>query len=287
MTHGLTVQASTHAESVAFDSLDPPAQFKAKKLQDGRVLVEDVPIFAETEARYTPDGKLYAPPIGLPWLKGAFEAFQRKPGYWAPLHGDHHSGGVLEGVKDRERFGEFRARSVRLMRVDGKLKWAFTADYLFDDEEKAKRSNRFPYQSVEIVNEKPDEINSVALLSDKAPFVRFPNRRLAFSAGAGEPLCYATSGEGRSAFVWKSAAFGGLDGVEFAPETEPSTGSGPFTKTLAEIERKEPAPADPSAVGAPVERETPKPDPRAVSSQNTAAFAAEEDSVEDEKKPDA
>jgi hypothetical protein len=198
MGYSLVGPGSTRAESAASDSLDPPSAFRAKRLPDGRVLVEDVPVFCETEARYTPDGKLYAPPIGLPWLKGAFEAFQRNPGYWAPLHGDHHTGGLLEGVKDRERFGEFRARSLRLMRVDGQLRWTFTADYLFDDEEKAKRSNRFPYQSVEIVNEKPSEINSVALLSDKAPFVRFPNRRVAFQAG--DRVAYAAGGN-LAAFV--------------------------------------------------------------------------------------
>jgi hypothetical protein len=144
------------------------ASYRTAKQPDGKVRVYDVPVFGENERDFGDEVLGY----DLKWLSTALKIDQklRAENYRAPMHFGHHEPGV-----DRERAGEIELKGVGRRLFHGKAKWILFADLVFDTAEKFERFKReYVYRSVEISPEKPNEINSLALLASEAPYFRFP-----------------------------------------------------------------------------------------------------------------
>lgn len=153
----------------ASDPLTLPRSYRAVQCSDGTVRVPGCPIFGENR-RVSPSGDLAQ--FGCEWLQRAVlrDRKMRSTGYKAPLHFGHHEPGVI-----RDPAGYVELDDVALRWYDGELAWIMFGTLIFKsykDFQRAKDS--YPYRSVEISHEKPDEINSLALLDTEAPFFRFP-----------------------------------------------------------------------------------------------------------------
>lgn len=185
-------------------TLDLPTKYHLEAQPDGKVLIRGVPIFAETTER---DGK--ALPYDAKWMARALEKHQGQAGYWAPVHYRHHEVDPKTGEKREktERAGDMRQDEIVRRNLDGKPAWVTLASLRFDSEADARTAiAKFPYRSVEIVPDKPDEINSLALLSSEAPYHRFPNL-----------VAFAASADGAHRFVWRTR----LMADDKAPADEP------------------------------------------------------------------
>lgn len=150
-----------------------PTKYAIEYKGNGSVVVKDVPVFGENKRDLFFEELNY----DHKWLKKALKNDQklRSNGYKAPMHFGHHG-----GIDSKERAGFFELTEVRLVNYNDEDIYVIFANLVFDDEikfEKAKKE--FPYRSVEISFEKPNEINSLALLSSEAPFFRFPNMEFA------------------------------------------------------------------------------------------------------------
>lgn len=183
-THTTATSANHIATAAAFVFEAIPSLPTAHVFEDqadGRVIVRRVPIFAEVGER----GGVETP-WNAKWVKAALAKAQAQPGYWMPVHYRHHADGA-----DAGRAGDARPTEVATALVDGKPKAVLFADLRFDSRAEAEHAvKKFPYRSVEISPEKPDEINSLALLGSEAPYHRFPNLT-AFATARG------------MAFVWR------------------------------------------------------------------------------------
>lgn len=178
-------------------------RYDAERRPDGAFAIRSVPIFAENERSGLLGDTLS---FNKKWLVKAcrIDRRLRSDGYTVPMHFGHHEPGI-----DRERAGHVEIRRVGLRRYMGRLRWVLFADLVFPTQEKLDRARaEFPYRSVEISPEKPDEINSLALLSTNAPYFRFPN--LSFQAAA----------DGRQTYVWRHS-MAEADETKDAPETTP------------------------------------------------------------------
>ena len=172
-------------------TLDLPTKYHLEAQPDGKVLIRGVPIFAAVTER---NGKPL--PYDAKWMAAALEKHQAQPGYWAPVHYRHHETDPVTGEKREvtERAGDMRQDEIVRRNLDGKPAWVTLATLRFDSEDDARKAlKKFPYRSVEIVPDKPDEINSLALLSSEAPFHRFPNL-----------VAFASSADGAHRFVWRT-----------------------------------------------------------------------------------
>lgn len=152
---------------------------------NGTVRVKDVPIFAENKRKFGEMELCY----DRAWLEGAMAVCHRKrdSGYMAPMHFGHHERGSV-----RKRAGHFEQTGVYLCDYHGEPKWVTFADLVYSSEENFEKAKKdYPYRSVEISPDRPNEINSLALLSSEAPYFQFPN--LAFSATQGEERVFVWS----------------------------------------------------------------------------------------------
>lgn len=227
-----------------------PTVYEHESHKDGTVSVKMVPIFAENIRRFGEVEVRY----DRTWLQGAVDADfrHRASGYKAPMHFGHHANPAVGVV--RERAGHIELCEVKLCLHEGKPTYVVFANKVFKDEEAFEKAKKdFPYRSVEISPDRPNEINSLALLSSEAPYFRFPN--LAFSADTG----------GSRVFVWsdnsmatenKDAVVGGVT-------------AGPVTSAAA----VEPAKGDPTTFAAPPPA-APLPPPAAPPVQAAAAPVA-------------
>lgn len=177
-----TISKSANVETL-------PTHYRASTASDGSIVVKNVPIFGENKRKIFGDEVSY----DKKWLSLALarDAELRSEGYKAPMHFGHH--GMSD---DRERAGHYELTSVKRCRYDGKPTWILFGTLVFKSQDKLERAiAEFPYRSVEISGEKPDEINSLALLSSEAPYFRFPNL---------ENLSFAALPSGGRAFVWRN-----------------------------------------------------------------------------------
>lgn len=156
--------------------------YRAEYESGGKVRVKDTPFFAEvTERAGEPQ------PFNAEWLAKALERDQalRASGYHAPMHFGHQG---RDG--ERERAGYFELNRVEKRLVEGQPKMVLIGDRVYDTVDKFEKAKRgCPYISVEVSPDKPDEVNSAALLSSAAPFHRFPDFSV-FSAAPGQPATY-------------------------------------------------------------------------------------------------
>lgn len=162
--------------------------YRAKPGPEGTMVVEDVPIFGENQREFFGEKLVY----DRGWLKQALhrDLELRSQGYRAPMHFGHHDIG-----QTRERAGHFELTHVRLCLYDGVPTWIVFGTLVFKSQAKLEKAiSEFPYRSVEISGEKPNEINSLALLSSEAPYFRFPNL---------ERVNFATLQDGTRIFAWR------------------------------------------------------------------------------------
>lgn len=163
-----------------------PTTYRASVAPDGSIVVAGVPVFAENKRTQFGVELNY----DREWLDAALAADRklRADGYKAPMHFGHH-----EVALERERAGHFVLDEVRICLYDDKPTAVLFGSLVFKSKAKLERAMAdFPYRSVEISHEKPNEINSLALLSSEAPYFRFPNlESLAFSALPGNALGFA------------------------------------------------------------------------------------------------
>lgn len=197
------------------DPLTLPRSYNAVHAPDGTVRVPGVPIFGEN-VRVSPQGDLSI--FGPRWLRGAIQkdTLRRSEGYYAPLHFGHHEPGIV-----REPAGHIELESVGLRWYCGEPTWVLFGSMVFKDTRRFQKAReQYPYRSVEISHEMPDEVNSLALLDTEAPYFRFPN--LTFSAAS-------TTG-GTTHLHWRHKLLMATFGTEIvkglpAPKKEPIGGS--------------------------------------------------------------
>ena len=158
------------------------AHNRTEHLPDGRVVVYDVPVFAEHERTF-PNGRTLK--VDRPWLERALstDRDRRADGYRAPIHLGHHN-----GFADRARVGLLELSYIADRMVDGEARAVLFGTLFFDGEDEFTSARKYQYRSVEISPRDPREINSLALLSSEAPYFRFPN--LAYRAGIGGGMSY-------------------------------------------------------------------------------------------------
>lgn len=172
-------------------------EYAVEKRTDGSVVVKDVPIFGENERNSFMGDVKY----DSEWLRGAakVDSKLREGGYSAPMHFGHHTftGTPIEAA------GHYELTGVRKCNLHGKKMHVAFANLVFKNEAKfEKYRNEYPYRSVEISHERPDQINSLALLSAEAPYFQFPIGNLKFGTelGSEQPKAHY--------FAWQA------DGVE-------------------------------------------------------------------------
>lgn len=150
--------------------------YKATKQSDGKYTIHNVEIFAaHSDIR---GGKKIT--ITKGWLNSAIKkaAARRADGYLPPLHIRHHGPG--ESV---ERAGHFVVTKVAEIIYQGKKVNAMFADLIDVPEAVFRRieAGELPYRSVEIIDVKSPEIDSLALLDHETPYFRLPLLRIAGS----------------------------------------------------------------------------------------------------------
>jgi len=199
-----------------------PKKYEVVYESGGAVRVKDVPIFAENKRKFRAGEAEIELCYDRVWLEGACFADSRKreSGYSAPMHFGHHERGSV-----RKRAGHFEQKCVKLCNYHGESKWVTFADLVYSSEENFEKAKKdYPYRSVEISPDRPNEINSLALLSSEAPYFQFPN--LAFSAEPGEERVFVWSDNAMAEETKKTetgtaentAVTGATaEGVQFAP----------------------------------------------------------------------
>lgn len=148
----------------------PRARYKAESQPSGEVVVYDLPLFAEVREG-DPGGR---PPRDRAWLERALAACHARAArdYFGPIHFEHHGDGVVDPA------GTFRLTRVGLIDVnpDEDPRACLFGDLVFRDRASFERwRDGYAYRSVELSRDYPDEVGSVALLDDAAPYWRFPN----------------------------------------------------------------------------------------------------------------
>lgn len=212
-----TKEAAVKADSDEEFAAGLSTEFSVQRGGDGTVTVKDVPIFGENErSSFAGDLKYDAS-----WLKKAHKVDEdlRKGNYKAPMHFGHHTG--MGGSV--ERAGHYEITGVKKVKLhDKKINVAF-ANLVFKNEETfEKYKNDYPYRSVEISHERPDQINSLALLSSEAPYFQFPigEHKFGVEVGAGEkPKAHY--------FAWQ----GGLETFAGFPPKKAAGGAAPHQKS--------------------------------------------------------
>jgi hypothetical protein len=222
----------TNATIEPAEKLQLATQYRVTDEADGSVVMHDVPLFAESDAPEGWDQSIGVGRFGLSWLKEDVRIAKSQAGYFAPMHFGHHDPDTP--TKDRERAGKFTRDYVALRLVQGSPMWVSFGRLIFDSRSTYDRALRqFPYRSVEIVPRKPREINSLALLSDHAPFHRFPELK-SFAADETDhidPCWFAAEGEATAYFgaTWRPLmAMGTVNDKSPAGSGDPDK---PSTKT--------------------------------------------------------
>lgn len=157
-----------------------PREYEARLEPDGmRVRVIGVPVFAETREQDGRDDRDEA------WLHQALAIYDARAqgGYHPPMHFKHH------GASETSPAGHFELTNVAPGEVNpGDVRPVLFADLVFLDKATYERwRSLWPHRSVEISPDYPNEVNSLALLDDEAPYFRFPipKVRELFSAPSG------------------------------------------------------------------------------------------------------
>ncbi len=145
-----------------------PRTYDAVLDPDGvRVRVQRVPVFAVTREEDGRDER------DAEWLRQALSIYEARAagGYMPPMHFKHHG-----SVTTTEPAGHFELREVCEGEVNpGDVRSVLLGDLVFKDRPTYERWKRdFQHRSVEISPDYPNEINSLALLDDEAPYFRFP-----------------------------------------------------------------------------------------------------------------
>lgn len=218
-------------------TLELATQYRVTEEPDGNggtcVVMHDVPLFAESDAPEGWDKSIGIGRFGLSWLKKDVEIAKSQPGYFAPMHYGHHD--PENPTKDRDRAGKITRDYVALRIVQGVPQWVSFGRLIFDSRAKYDRAMKeFPYRSVEIVPRKPTEINSLALLSDHAPFHRFPELK-SFAADETDhidPCWFAAEGEAHAFFggTWRTTAMA-QGTVNDTKPSSPAAPDAPSSKT--------------------------------------------------------
>jgi hypothetical protein len=165
-------QRTDEPEIVGGNPEVPGGEYTAKENPDGTWNIQDVPVFC-THTRELPNGKKLT--INRRWLDDALHASVKRfveDQYLAPLHIQHHEFG-----KDVKRAGFFKMRSVKRATYEGKACWMAFADLVGVPPEifARIRAGELPYRSVEILDARKRQIDSLALLDHEVPFFRLPN----------------------------------------------------------------------------------------------------------------
>lgn len=146
-----------------------PRTYDAVLEPDGvKVRVQGVPVFAVTREEDGRDERDEA------WLNQALAIYRARAtgGYMPPMHFKHHgSTGTTT-----EPAGHFELSAICEGEVNpGDVRPVLLGDLVFKDRPTYERWKRnFQHRSVEISPDYPNEINSLALLDDEAPYFRFP-----------------------------------------------------------------------------------------------------------------
>lgn len=148
--------------------------YRATQMADGTLVVHDVPIFCTCERVQVIGGEKTTLVFDEKWIRAAFAKAKshEAEGYLPPLHGYHHDDG-----KDVKPAGFFRITRVGSVTLHGEKRAALIADLVFTDPNAREDvlAKKTPYLSVEIFKVLgPPKIDSLALLSDEAPFLEMP-----------------------------------------------------------------------------------------------------------------
>ena len=166
---GVTVESTVEQDIEEFAAWPKvPQHYDTVEHSDGRVTVKDVPIFGENEREGLGDQGKY----DAKWLAGACEKHKQlaSHSYFAPMHFGHHS---FSG-HPVERAGHIELSKVCKHKHLGEKKQILFAHLHFKDRGAHQRYMDHPYRSVEVSHERPDQVNSLALLSSEAPYFQFP-----------------------------------------------------------------------------------------------------------------
>lgn len=143
--------------------------YRATKMDDGVLVVHDVPIFAECER-----GDMV---FDSDWIAEAVKKAKgaEGEGYLPPLHIRHHEP-VTDATDSVRPAGYFRILGAAPITYRGKQRLAVMADLYITNEEAQKEvlHKQLPYRSVEIFNVEDPGLNSLALLDHEAPFLELP-----------------------------------------------------------------------------------------------------------------
>lgn len=148
--------------------------YRATQMADGTLVVHDVPIFCTCERVQVIGGEKTTLVFDEKWIRAAFAKAKshEAEGYLPPLHGYHHDDG-----KEVKPAGFFRITRVGSVTLHGEKRPALIADLVFTDPNAREDvlAKKTPYLSVEIFKVLgPPKIDSLALLSDEAPFLEMP-----------------------------------------------------------------------------------------------------------------
>lgn len=148
----------------------PGGDYKAVQNSNQTWDVFDVPVWMTHSRRFM--GRDIT--IDKPWLETALKNSVRrfaKNQYLPPVHIQHHGMGG-----DVSRAGLFRLRAVRPATFEGKKVHVLFADLIQVDSEVFAdvRAGKLPYRSVEILDVKKKEVDSLALLDHEVPYFRLP-----------------------------------------------------------------------------------------------------------------
>lgn len=143
--------------------------YRATKMDDGVLVVHDVPIFAECER-----GDMV---FDSDWIAEAVKKAKgaEGEGYLPPLHIRHHEP-ATDATDSVRPAGYFRILGAAPITYRGKQRLAVMADLYITNEEAQKEvlHKQLPYRSVEIFNVEDPGLNSLALLDHEAPFLELP-----------------------------------------------------------------------------------------------------------------
>lgn len=224
MSTAATEQSATPSTATAEVSADDQFaaishEYQVEKRPTGEYVVKDVPIFGENERKgFAADAK-----YDELWLKRAVkvDGELRNGKYSAPMHFGHHTfaGAPVDAA------GHYELTGVRKCKLHGKKLHVAFANLVFKNEAKFERyRSEYPYRSVEISHERPDQINSLALLSSEAPYFQFPmgNHKFGTELGTEQPKAHY--------FTWQAEATEQFAGFPPKKKGSDSTKAAPAPK---------------------------------------------------------